>query len=113
MDGKGASTTNREQTYAADEPPEPELLEPEPLDEEPVDASLFLAELPFLLESLEPEPDFSLEPDFSEPLELLDPPSDDDEDDEPPESPLLVLEPALAPLLEADVLGSLPRESLR
>ena len=89
------------------------MLEPDPLDEEPFDASAFLAEPPFLLESPEfvVDPDFS-DPDFSDPPELLEPPSEDD--DEPPESPLLLFAPV--PLLDADaetVLGSLPRESLR
>lgn len=90
------------------------MLEPDPLDDEPFDASAFLAELPFLLESpgFAVEPDFS-EPDFSDPPELLEPPSDDDEDDEPPESPLLLLPVPLLDAAAEAVLGSLPRESLR
>ena len=119
----------RERPYAADEPPEPELLDPVPLDEKPFDASAFLVEPPSLLESpcllerpfLLESPEFAADADFSDPPELLDPPAlldplseDDDDADEPPESPLLALAPV--PLLDADAdagLGSLPRESLR
>jgi len=109
-------------TYAADEPPEPELPElpePDPLDDEPFDASDFLAGLPLVPAPLEPapepEPELELELDLSDPPELLEPPSDDEvegDDDEPPESPSAL--PAPFPLLDADAaLGSLPRESLR
>lgn len=139
MTGAYAADEPPELELLEPEPPELELLEPEPLDEEPLEPdppdlgllepeprepldeellepdapdeelfadSVFLLD-PILAESAEP----AVDPDLSDPPELLDPPSEDDDDEAPASEPVLV---ASVPLLEADAaLGSLPRESLR